>query len=386
MTTKYITTAKAWNTLAAPIKAWNKLHPDAQKHLPPIAHVRARGWMITISVEKHSKEEVDGILSILPTASVYSEEVAPTTGYRHYQAFAYWAGKIVGSRVRALFGDAHCEPAGKPAVACASYCTKDKSHVAGPWWVGRYLDVPGMAPTEAQTQRKSTFDDAHDKIAAGWFYNDFINDDHWRVWALRHRQAIADMISAHDDEAYGAHDRAVSVDYVFGPAGSGKTRGILDLYGRRTVFIADLGSSFPFDGYSGQSVLLLDDFRSNIRFSQLLRILDIYPLRVDVKNSHTWARWEKVVISANIALRDQYPSLTENRAPLLRRFAHGVVFEKPDPSTPLPYASRDDAMKGARNDGGPQGVPGYVPAWEASAKEAGSGAFYDADFDAAAGV
>ena len=142
--------------------------------------------------------------------------------------------------------------------------------------------------------------------------------------------------------------------------------------------MADLGSSFPFDGYNGEPVLLLDDFRSSIVFNDLLRILDRYPLRVNIKGSHSWACWTKVIISANIALSEQYPNLSERKDPLLRRFECGIVFEKPAPDISLPYASRDDAMKGVRNDGGTTGVPGYKPVWE---REANSAGFTDDDFD-----
>ncbi|WP_416174269.1 MAG: Putative replication protein [Bifidobacterium crudilactis] len=372
-------TAAAWNAAAKPIKTWNQANPDGQKKLPSIDRVRARGWMLTINAEKHEKSEVDSILGSVPTAAVYSEEAGSTTGYKHFQAFAYWEGKTTGNRVRSLFGDAHVEPAGKPVVACAAYCSKDRTHLSGPYWLGAYETVPGMKPTTEQTTRRSQFDDAVALIAEGYRYEDFLNDYQWMAWALRHRQAIQDLIMARNAHLYGEYDRAVSVDYIHGPAGSGKTKSVLDLYGRRSVFMADLGSAFPFDGYSGESVLLLDDFRSSIVFNDLLRILDRYPLRVNVKGSHSWACWTKVVISANISLAEQYPNLSERKDPLLRRFEHGIVYEKTSPAVPLPYASREDAMKGVRNDNGTNGVPGYTPMWEREKNDSG---FSDADFDA----
>jgi hypothetical protein len=372
-------TAAAWNTAAKPIKTWNKANPDDQKKLPSIDRVRARGWMLTINAEKHDRAEVDAILGSVPTASVYSEEAGSTTGYRHYQAFAYWEGKTTGSRVRALFGDAHCEPAGKPAVACAAYCSKDKTHLSGPYWLGAYDTVPGMKPTTEQVERKSKFSEAQERIEEGWQYFDFLGSSEWIAWALRHKQAIQDLTELHDRETYGKHDREVSVDYIWGPAGSGKTISILDAFGRESVFIADATNAFPFDGYEGESVLLLDDFRSSLRFEYLLRVLQGQPFLVNVKGSHTLAHWTKVVISANIPLSEQYPNLSERKDPLLRRFESGIVFEKTSPAVALPYASREDAMKGIRNDGGQNGVQGYTPMWE---REQNSGGFSDSDFDA----
>lgn len=393
MTTKYLTTATAWNAAAEPIKAWNKSHPDEQKKLPPIDHVRARGWMLTINADRHEKSEIDAILGTVPTASVYSEEAGSTTGYRHYQAYGYWAGKILGSRVRAVFGDAHAEPAGKPAIACAAYCSKDKTHLSGPYWLGDYESVPGMKPTQEQTERKNLYDDINAKIEDGWHYLDFVRDPEYRAWALRHKQQILDLTEAYEEEAYGNTDRglllpdgvhrALSVDYIWGATEVHKTGEVLDLYGRRDVFKTKLSKSFPFDNYRGQPVLLLDDFRSDIRFNDLITILDSYPYDTDIKGSHAWACWTKVVITSNISLDEQYPNLHERKDPLLRRFEHGIVFEKTTPDIAIPYASREDAMKGVRNDGGVNGVPGFIPSWKRAASSAsmdGEG-FTDDDFD-----
>lgn len=173
-------------------------------------------------------------------------------------------------------------------------------------------------------------------------------------------------------------ERSQWINYIYGPAGSMKTSSVYDLYGRRNVFAADFGSSFPFDGYAGEPVLLVDDFRSPFVFNELLRVLDRYPLRLNIKGGHTWACWTKVVISANVSLEEQYPNLSERKDPLLRRFEHGIVFEKTSPEVALPYASREAAMKGVRDDGGVPGVPGYTPMWKREQNTAG---FSDSDFD-----
>lgn len=382
---KGITSASVWNAEAEKIKTFNKSHADATKRLPSIDMVKARGWMLTINAEKHEKIEVDRILGSIPTAAVYSREAGSKTGYEHFQAYMYFENPRSGKSVRALFDDAHCEPARKPSVACAAYCSKDRTHLEGPFWLGDYKHVAGMAPSTEQVERKSKFEEAHAKIAEGWQYFDFLADSEWMTWALRHKQAIQDLVELHDRETYGKHDREISVDYIWGPAGSGKTTSILDAFGRENVFIADATNAFPFDGYEGQSILLLDDFRSSLRFEYLLRVLQGQPFLVNVKGSHTLAHWTKVIISANVSLEEQYPNLSERKDPLLRRFERGIVFEKTNPDVALPYASRDDAMHGVRNDGGVNGVPGFVPSWKRAASSTSSthvdGEFTDDDFD-----
>lgn len=130
-------------------------------------------------------------------------------------------------------------------------------------------------------------------------------------------------------------------------------------------------------------MILPEEYRSSFKFDYLLKVLDRYPLLFNVKGSHTYACWTKVVITSNISLDEQYPNLHEHKDPLLRRFEHGIVFEMTDPDMGLPYDSAEDAMIGKRNDGGAQGVPGFVPSWQLAASSTsmdGEG-FTDDDFD-----
>lgn len=73
-----------------------------------------------------------------------------------------------------------------------------------------------------------------------------------------------------------------------------------------------------FDGYSGQKTLILDDFSGdfcNYRF--LLRLLDCYKMKIEVKGGHAWAVWTTVVITTNVHPSGWYPHV--DTTPLQRR-------------------------------------------------------------------
>jgi hypothetical protein len=75
------------------------------------------------------------------------------------------------------------------------------------------------------------------------------------------------------------------VYWLFGPTGTGKTKFVVDRCGLQNVYISSNGLRW-FDGYNNQQNVLFDDFRSShIEFSYLLRLLDGYPVRVEVKGS-----------------------------------------------------------------------------------------------------
>jgi len=112
----------------------------------------------------------------------------------------------------------------------------------------------------------------------------------------------------------------LQVIVLIGETRSGKTRYVYDTEGMENVYpISTYGDKIWFDGYDGEKVLLLDDFYGGIKYGILLNLLDIYPLRLDIKGCSTWARWEKVYITSNAHPRMWYKNL-ENTKALFARF------------------------------------------------------------------
>lgn len=104
--------------------------------------------------------------------------------------------------------------------------------------------------------------------------------------------------------------RDVEVIYLTGDAGTGKTRWAWETY-------PDLYSKPEgqwWDGYSGQTTILLDDYYGDIPYAQFLKVLDRYPIQVPVKGGFVWAQWDRVIITSNMAL-DQFYTMT----PALKR-------------------------------------------------------------------
>lgn len=84
------------------------------------------------------------------------------------------------------------------------------------------------------------------------------------------------------------------VYWICGKSGSGKTKWVFDHYD--DIFIKD-GTKW-WDGYCGQKVVLLDDFRiNNIEFDNLLRLLDRYPYKVEIKGGYMEFTSEIIIIT-----------------------------------------------------------------------------------------
>lgn len=106
--------------------------------------------------------------------------------------------------------------------------------------------------------------------------------------------------------------RSVKVIYVEGKAGSGKTRIAMETY--PTAFKADVSekTSFPFNGYKGEKVLILDELRPGVfTHVELMQILDGYKLNLNVKYGLIPAMWETVIITTAMPLDEWYKDRTD---------------------------------------------------------------------------
>jgi len=100
-----------------------------------------------------------------------------------------------------------------------------------------------------------------------------------------------------------SHTRlALRVVVLWGETGTGKTRCAIEYARSQAWYKLDMsanGSTLWWDGYQSEDVLIVDDFYGWVQFGKLLNLLDIYPVRLDVKCSHAWANWTKVIITSN---------------------------------------------------------------------------------------
>lgn len=85
--------------------------------------------------------------------------------------------------------------------------------------------------------------------------------------------------------------------WFYGPTGTGKTRTAIEIAQESGMnyWVSNDPDLKWFDGYNGQEYAIIDDFRrQGIKFSWMLRLLDRYPLLVQVKGGYV--RWIPLVI------------------------------------------------------------------------------------------
>lgn len=283
---------------------------------------RSRGWCFTVNV-KEFFEDADFRVKCLglfqETRAGYfiaEPEIAGTTGQRHYQGYIHWSDgtkrfNYVREHIHNAFGIyGHIEAARGTPAENRIYCTKeaaDKAVELGELPVqGNRTDLARLA-TEI-IEGKSLTDIAYDHPADYIRYHGGI-------------KALHTLTNSNPRDI----NVVPTVYWFFGPTGAGKSWKAYEMFGD-SAYRKEEGMWW--DGYSGQRQVILDEYRTNwFPFGTLLKILDRYPLRVQIKGTSTelsasvfvittWARPEVLWASQTSEKLDQ----------LLRRITHITEF------------------------------------------------------------
>ena len=104
----------------------------------------------------------------------------------------------------------------------------------------------------------------------------------------------------------------IPIHVIYGDTRTGKTSGIFSKYGYDDCFKLKIENTnnIWFDGYSGEKVLIIDDFYGQVRFSLLLQLLDGYKQTLQIKGGFTWAQWDKIYITSNVHPEKWYNNYT----------------------------------------------------------------------------
>jgi len=208
-----------------------------------------------------------------------------------------------------LSATAHFEPAKGTRAQNLLYCTKEP-RLDGPWKEGDFTvserqrtDLKVVIEAVREKRKLSdiveTFPETYIKFHHGIEKYRFIHDSTDKTW------------------------REVDVSVYWGDTGTGKTHTALT--DNPDYFKLDKANNTWFDGYDGQSCLVIDDFYGWLPFGQLLNILDKYPLRLEIKGGFTWAKWTKVILTSNKEWPDWYSNISDLQKDALKRRIHHVL-------------------------------------------------------------
>lgn len=327
-----------------------------------------RKWNITINNPQDKGLDHDAIKKALELFKgceywCMSDEIGLTTHTPHTHIYLQLKNGAAFSTVQKRFPGGHYEIAGGSARENRDYIQK-----SGKWAEDEKTDTSvegtfeesGPVPDEPGQGARTDIATIYAQIKDGMTNAEIIEarPDSARYINLMDRIRLTVL-----DAQYGeTFNESMEVTYIWGPTGTGKTRGVVERYGYRNTYrVTDY--RHPFDGYSTQGVMVFEEFRSSLMIGEMLNYMDKHPHTLPARYSNKQGCYDAVYIISNIDLREQYTNVQENEPEtwkaFLRRIDHVIEYRSTGP--PIDHGNATDYI---------YPPPPPVPEWVQEAEQA----------------
>lgn len=272
---------------------------------------RSRKWLLTINNPKElnlSHAELRATLSGMKSVVYWcmSDEIGEQGTY-HTHLYIACSNAVRASTLHKKFTGAHRDIARGTSQENRDYVTK-----SGKWAVTKKAETSidgtfeewGEIPIERQGSR-TDIADLYSMIKDGLSDYEILEQSPDYLLQIDKIDKVRQTVR---QETYKNQWRSLTVTYIWGDTGSGKTRGVMEKYGYENVYrVTDY--LHPWDSYHGQDVVVFEEFRSSQRVGDMLNYLDGYPLELPCRYNNKYACYTQVYIISNIPISQQYTQL-----------------------------------------------------------------------------
>jgi len=274
--------------------------------------IKARYWMLTVPKSDWTPP------TTINAPFVYwigQQEIGSNTGYEHWQCVFVLDKQYTFNQAKAHFpNSAHIEPT--ISAAANDYCSKSTTAVANTQFELGKLPV--------NRGKRTDWDRVYQDATTGNF------DEIPKDIVIRHYSSLKRI---RVDNSTPPTRPEINVTVYWGASGTGKTRRAWFEAGDN-VYIKNPNTKW-WDGYKGQSTVIIDEFTGRIDLSYLLTWFDRYPCNVEVKGYSTPLLAINFFVTSNIDPNDWYTDVNEEqRRGLLRRLSQVVFFSSDNPWSP----------------------------------------------------
>lgn len=274
----------------------------------------SRHWCVTLF---NAPANLDDVVTAHPHFKymVYQPEEAPETKREHLQGYIEFDCVQKLSALKKLFGVGnHFEPKKGTREQARVYCMKDESRLAAaePTELGEWVPDKGKGK---RTDLEAACEVVSEKGILGLV-------EQAPATFVRYHSGMGKLAAIYEQRKKVLRD--VEVILHVGEPGTGKSWAVWENEDHANLYsLTTYGKSRTwFEAYTGESVLLIEDFKGQIDYQELLRILDKYPLIIENKGGSMQAKWTKVYITSNFT-----PEAWYDGQPIeaLRRRIHKTV-------------------------------------------------------------
>jgi len=294
---------------------------------------RSQGYVIVINNPGIGDEQT--FLALDAKYMVYQYEVGGKQNTLHLQGYVFFKHQRFFTAMKKLLPRAHIEAAKGSPEENKAYCTKEEGRVDGPYEFG-------ICPKIGRPKGKSKMQDVADGIKAGMSVAEI--KDQFPTWYMRYHNGIEKMVKPPGRTSLGIGMPRVQV--YWGVPGSGKSyRAEREAMARGSVYhLHKNGPNYWWDGYDGQTSVIINDFYGHYPYSELLNLLDCYDNTVNPKghtkipfiskyiyitsNKHPYQWYKEEITGKWLCKSDLYPNYDKPviKCALERRIATIVEF------------------------------------------------------------
>eukprot|EP00873_Tetraselmis_striata_P036131 jgi/Tetstr1/456395/TSEL_043129.t1 len=204
---------------------------------------------------------------------MHGRETCPETGKLHDQCYVYFHNQRQNSKralndIGNMFGPIHCYVAAMRGTLRQNdaYCSKEDAY-----------NHVGLKPSPGA---RGDIEEVKDEILAGNITSDEVclaNPEFHHKYGrtLDRIEAIALRKRFRTEMTKGI--------WYTGPTASGKSHKVFEGYDPDTHYVKNLNEEW-WDGYKGHPVVIFNEFRGQIKFSELLDLVDKWPKTVKWRN------------------------------------------------------------------------------------------------------
>lgn len=233
-------------------------------------------------------------------------EVAPTTGTPHIQGYVNFKNAKTFSSIKKSFPKIHLEPAKGTDEDNQKYCSKTTSYeeYGEPLKQGKRSDIDVVRDA---VKDGATIKELYEVVTS--YQASKFAENYYRVYNERKRTEPPTVV------------------WLYGSTGCGKTRWAYENYPELNSIQKE---GIHFQGLEiDHEVVLLDDFRKDFcKFHILLKLLDMYPMVVNIKYGQCQWRPKIIIITSPYHPEVVY-NTREDVKQLIRRIHHIIDMDDP---------------------------------------------------------
>lgn len=212
----------------------------------------------------------------------FSPEVCPTTGKNHWQGYFYLKNRMTLSALKKKINSSwHFIKANGTGEQNRIYCGAEDYDKNGKYKKKNELfEEFGILPKQG---KRTDLIELNNEIKQGKTVKEIRQEN-----PIIYHQYGRTLDKLEDDYLRTLYRKNMpKVTWYYGPTGVGKSHIAFENYNRDTHYLLNVKDNGFWEGYVGQKILIINEFRGEIPFSDLLQICDKWDYLVKRKGKET---------------------------------------------------------------------------------------------------